>query len=410
MNRSESADMRKPLQGIKVLDMSQGIAGPYGTMILALNGADVIKVEPLEGDWCRVVGRSVGQESANFLAFNRGKRSLCLNAKSASGKEALLKLAADCDVFVESFRPGAIGRLGFGYEALRKINPDIIYTSVSGFGQTGPSTARPTVDVLIQAYSGMMLMNKTPAGEPSRMAMVVVDVVTGLHVYQAISTALINKIRFGEGAFLDISLMQSAAALQAAKIMEFVESGSDPKPLYAPAGCFKTSDGYIVVSGMRTDHFHAICRILNRDDMIVDLRWPTQEARTAHAEVINGELRKEFPKRKTEQWLSALLEAGVLAEAVRDYGQWLEEEHVNAVKAFEWVENASFGKLPVVAIPGVAGGDCVQKGVPPLIGEHSRAILLEAGFSTDWIREQIEDAEIRETIRAGYAGFQAKPD
>lgn len=401
MNDPKSTGKRKPLQGIKVLDMSQGVAGPYGTMLLAINGADVIKVEPIEGDWCRVVGRSVGQESVNFLAVNRGKRSLCLDAKSAAGKEALMKLASECDVFVESFRPGAIDRLGLGYEELKKVNPHIIYTSISGFGQTGPNRERPTVDGLIQAYSGMMFMNKTPDGQPYRMAMIVVDVVTGLYAYQAISTALINKLRFGEGASLDVGMMQSAAALQAAKIMEFVESGANPQPLYAPAGCFKTKDGYIVVSGMRAAHFGAICKVMGREDLINDPRWPTQAERTVHADIINGELRNEFPKRKTREWLPDLLEVGVLAEAVRDYGQWLAEEHVNVTKAFEWVENASFGQLPFVAIPGAGGGDCVREGVPPLIGEQSRSILLEAGFSDDWIRAQFDGSNIRETVREG---------
>lgn len=391
---------RKPLEGLKILDLTQGVAGPYGTMMLAINGADVVKVEPLEGDWCRVLGRAVDQESVNYLAVNRGKRSVCLDAKSPGGKEALLKLAAECDVFVESFRPGVIGRLGLGYEDLQKINPNIIYTSVSGFGQTGPSTERPTVDGLIQAYSGMMVMNRTPDGQPYRMSMIVVDVVTGLYVYQAISTALINKLRFGSGGFLDISLMQSAAAFQAAKIMEFVESNAKPQPLYAPAGCFKTLDGYLVVTGMRASHFAALCRVVGRADMIDDPRWPTQGDRTAHADIINSELRKEFPRRKTAEWITDLLEAGVLAEEVRDYGQWLQEEHVKETKAFEWVETLSFGRLPVVAVPGILpSGDNVAAGPPPLIGEQSRAILSEAGFSREWIEDQIQRGVVRETGR-----------
>jgi crotonobetainyl-CoA:carnitine CoA-transferase CaiB-like acyl-CoA transferase len=394
---------QKPLTGLKVLDMTQGVAGPYGTMLLALNGADVIKVEPIEGDWCRVLGRAVGQESVNYLAVNRGKRSLSLDAKSAGGREVLLKMATECDVFVESFRPGAIARLGLAYEDVRKLNPNIVYASVSGFGQTGPSTGRPTVDGLIQAYSGMMAMNKTPDGQPYRMPMIVIDVVTALYVYQAISTALVGKVRFGDGAHLDISLMQSAAAFQAAKIMEFVESAGRPvPPLYAPAGCFKTKDGYIVVTGMRANHFAALCRVVGREDMIHDPRWPTQNDRTAHADIINGELRKEFPRRPTSEWLAELLDAGVLAEAVRDYGQWLAEEHVIATRAFEWVESQAFGRIPVVAVPGVLpAGDDVTGGMPPLKGEQSRAVLHDFGFTDSWIAEQIAAGNVAETARTG---------
>ncbi|MDO8942687.1 MAG: CoA transferase, partial [Desulfobacterales bacterium] len=365
-------------------------------------GADVIKVEPREGDWSRVLGRTIGQESANFITYNRGKRSLCVDAKSAHGRQALLAIAAQCDVFVESFRPGAIDRLGLGYNDVKKVNPQIIYASVSGYGQTGPGADRPTVDGLIQAYSGMMVMNKTPDGQPYRNAMIVVDVATALYSYQAISTALIRKFRFGEGAHLDISLMQAAAAFQAAKIMEFVESGAVPLPLYAPAGCYKTLDGHIVVTCMRTEHFNALCSVLDRKDMISDPRWPTQAARAAHAEPINVELRREFPKHATRDILSRLIKVGVLAEAVRSYGEWLQEDHVAATGAFEWVDHPAFGRLPVVKVPGVLPhGDRLAEGLPPLIGEQSREILQEFGFSSDWIDAQMREGTVRQTVRSG---------
>lgn len=389
----------KPFSGIRVFDATQGVAGPHATMLLALNGADVIKVEPLEGDWCRVLGKSVGQESVNFYSVNRGKRSLAYDAKSPAGKEIADRLAASCDIFVESFRPGVAARMGLDYEALERRNPGIVYASVSGFGQVGPNSQRPTVDGLIQAYSGMMVMNKTEDGKPYRIAMIVVDVLTGLYASQAITAALVRKLRFGKGARLDISMVQAAAAFQAAKIMEFVESQGKPAPLYVPAGMFKTADGYMVVSGMREHHFAALCQVIGRPDVAADPRWPTQQRRVENGELINAELRKEFAKQSTDHWLRGLHQAGVFAEKVRSYGDWLQEDHVRATNACSWIEHPAFGSLPVAHVPGVLPeGDGATPEASPLIGQQSRAILQELGFSSAWIDEQVERGAVRETV------------
>ena len=166
--------------GITVLDFTQGIAGPHASMLLALHGADVIKIEPLEGDWGRALGELKGDHCAHSVAFNRGKRSIALDLKSPDGIAVVKKIAAKAHVVLESFRPGVIQRLGFGYEAIKKVNPKVVYCSVSGFGQTGPYSKRPTVDGLIQAFSGMMVMNRMPDGTPWRQGMIAVDVTTGL--------------------------------------------------------------------------------------------------------------------------------------------------------------------------------------------------------------------------------------
>ncbi|NYT60348.1 CoA transferase [Alcaligenaceae bacterium] len=387
----------KPLSGIRVFDATQGVAGPHATMLLALNGADVIKVEPIDGDWCRVLGRSVGQESANFYSFNRGKRSLAYDAKSPAGREIAQRLASSCDIFVESFRPGVADRIGLGYESLARCNPNIVYASVSGFGQVGPNSQRPTVDGLIQAYSGMMVMNKNEDGKPYRIAMIVVDVLTGLYASQAITTALIRKLRFNKGARIDISMAQAAAAFQAAKIMEFVESDGKPAPLYVPAGMFQTADGYIVVSGMRAHHFAALCKVIGRPDIGTDRRWPTQQKRVAHGELINAELRKAFVLEKTEHWLNGLHQAGVFAEKVQSYGDWLQEEHALATKAYSWIDHPTIGHLPVAHVPGILPtGDSATADSAPLLGQQSCEILTELGFSSQWIDKQINNGNVRE--------------
>lgn len=390
----------QPFSGLRVFDATQGVAGPHATMLLALNGADVIKVEPLGGDWCRVLGKAVGQESVNYYSVNRGKRSIAYDAKTPAGRAIAAKLAATCDIFVESFRPGVAARMGLGYGDLRKVNPKIIHASVSGFGQIGPNSQRPTVDGLIQAYSGLMVMNRTEDGKPYRIAMIVIDVVTGLYAYQAITSALVRRLRFGEGASLDISMVQAAAAFQAAKIMEFAESKGKPIPLYVPAGMFRTADGYMVVSGMRDHHFTELCQVIGRQDLANDPRWPTQGARVLHGDTINAELRKEFVKYGTDHWLQGLHAVGVFAEKVRDYGEWLEEDHVKQTQAVGWIDHPGFGELPVARVPGVLpDGDHPTADSAPLVGEHSRAILGDLGFEAGWIAEQLANGSIRETTR-----------
>ncbi len=390
----------RPFAGVRVFDATQGVAGPHATMLLALNGADVIKVEPVEGDWCRILGKASGQESVNFYSVNRGKRSLAYDAKSPAGRDIAARLARECDIFVESFRPGVAARMGLGYEAMARHNPGLIYASVSGFGQQGPNAQRPTVDGLIQAYSGLMVMNKTEDGKPYRIAMIVVDVLTGLYAYQAIASAFVRRLRFGKGAMLDINMVQSAAAFQAAKIMEFVESDGKPAPLYVPAGMYATADGHMVVSGMRDRHFAALCEVIGRPDLAMDPRWPTQQARVDHGDEINRELRKEFAKATTDHWLRGLLAAGVFAEKVRSYGDWLQEEQVQAMNAYTWVDHGAFGRLPVAHVPGVLpAGDQPTADAAPLVGEQSRSILRELRFENDWIAEQIANGSVRETVR-----------
>lgn len=389
----------KALSGIKVYDATQGVAGPHAAMLLALHGADVRKVEPLDGDWCRVLGKPKGQHTVESLAINRGKRSLACDLKTAEGLDIARRLIAESDIFIESFRPGVIGKMGLGYEQVREIKPDIVYASISGFGQHGPNTQRPTVDGLIQAYSGMMVMNRTPDGQPHRQGMIAVDVMTGLYAYQAISSALIRKIRFGKGAYLDINMAQSAAAFQAAKVMEHVVYDGKAPPLYVPAGMFRTADGDMVISGMRNAHFAALCEVVGRPDLADDPRWSTQAQRAEYGDIIHGELRKEFVKRTTREWLKALHAAGVLAEVVQSYGDWLEDEHSKSVQAYRWTDTSEFGALPVPRIPGILPIDDPASTPGPLIGEHSREILRELGYTEEWIEDQLEAGVLRESVR-----------
>ena len=199
---------RKPLEGINVFDATQGVAGPHATMLLAQHGANVIKVEPLDGDWGRTLGKVYGDLCAHAVTFNRGKRSIALDLKSTDGIKVAQKLAADADIVVESFRPGVMARFGLDYMSIKAKRNDVIYLSVPGFGQEGPNKDLPVTDSVIQAFSGFMSINRDNEGTPQRLGMIAIDVMTGLYAYQAISSAIIARIRYGEGAYIDCSLMQ----------------------------------------------------------------------------------------------------------------------------------------------------------------------------------------------------------
>ena len=387
----------RPFAGLKVLDLTQGVAGPYATMLLALNGADVTKLEPLEGDWARRLGAAAGDQSVNFIAYNRAKRSLSIDLKSDRGRGVLGAALARCDIVVESFRPGVASKLGASYETAASARPDTIYLSISGFGQTGPEASRPAVDSLIQAYSGMMRMNETAQGAPHRSGMIVVDAVTGLFAYQTLCAAIVRRLRFGKGGRLEVSMVQATAAFQTAKIMEFAQSGGANEPLYVPAGMFETADGHICISGMRKEHFDGICRVTGYLELIDDPRWPTQADRIRHGDEINAKFRTAFRQATSAEWLRRLSDVGVMAERVRSYGEWLDEAHTRFHDLCPAVDTGRFGTLPIARVPGILPFDqpAREDQHAPALGEHSPEVLAEWGFDPSWVRRGIDEGIVR---------------
>jgi len=385
----------KAFSGMRVVDLTQGIAGPHCTMLLAQHGADVIKIEPMEGDWGRTLGDLRGDHGGHSVAFNRGKRSIALNLKHPDGIAIVRKLAADAHVFGESFRPGVIKRLGLGYETIKAINEKIVYFSVSGYGQDGPLALRPTVDTLIQAFSGMMVMNRTPDGTPHRQGMIAVDVLTGLYGFQAVSAALMKQVRFGIGTFIDNSMMLATAAFQGAKLMEHAISEGNPPPLYVPAGMFKTANGYIVISSMRKHHFTKLMEIIGRSDIPADPRMQTHESRIRNAPAINKALTEAFPAKTTEAWMDVLIDAGIFAERVNNYQDYLEHPHTKAVNAVDWIEQDGVGKVPVARIPGILRpAENLPAQHSPHTSEHARAILGEIGYGAGDVDRLIKDGAV----------------
>ncbi len=375
------ADGPLPYQGLRVLDASQGFAGPHCAMLLAQHGAEVVKLEPPEGDWSRGIGRRYGDQSALALAGNRGKRSLAIDMKRPGAQDAVRRIADRCDVVIESFRPGVAQRLGLGYEALRATNPGLIYVSVSGYGQDGPYAQRAGTDMVIQAYSGMMSVNRDVDGRPGRIGFLVVDTLTGLYAFQAVSSALYARLAGAGGRRIDVSLMQSSAAFLGLKIIQAALEGEQPVALNAPAGVYRTRDGWVTVTLSKEEHFSALCRAIGRADLRADPRYASFETRAAHLGELVDAVGAELLRGDTADWIARIEAAGGLANPVNTLTQWLSDPHVQATGAAPPVDVPGVGRIAVPFIPGV---DPPAQDDPrahwPGIGSEGAEVLRDFGF------------------------------
>ena len=376
--------------GLKVLDFTAGVAGPHATQIMALHGAEVIKVEPLNGEWGRTLGRAYGNHTAHSIAFNRGKKSLAVDLKNAEVLAAVKSLAQSADLLAESFRPGVMARFGLSYADLSKDNKGLIYLSISGFGQAGPYMDRPVTDAVIQAFSGWMTMNADSRGVPQRSRMVAMDVMTGLYGCNAVAMAMIAKLRFGQGKWIDCSLMQSAAAFQAPKMIEYHLQKGETGNLYAPVGAFPTRDGQINITAMRDYHFAALCRVLERRELADEPRFRTAADRLEHEEELNAILFAAFAKRDSQDWAQRLTEADVMNSVVFSYSDYLEDRHAKEVGSYDWLEHPIVGNVPVPGVPGAPE----SRAESPEVGQHSIDVLQMAGLQTDEIERLAESGAV----------------
>ena len=380
----------RPLSHIRVVDLSQGLAGPTCGLHLAEFGADVVKVEPPAGDWGRDMGTHVGGMSPLAQSYNRGKRGLAIDLKSAQGKEAVLRLAKVSDVFIQSARPGAMQRLGLDFETISKIKPNIVYVSVSGYGQTGPARALPMTDTVAQAFSGLMSINKGRDGVPHKIDTTIVDNVTGLYAFQATVMALWGRTLETPATHLDISLMQAAAALQTHRIMEFSATQRMPEALNPPAGSFPTRDGWIAVTLVTEAQYQRICKTIGQDELATDPRFKTFADRRENIPALTALLDARLREKTTAEWDALFKAADILASPVNDYGAWLGDPQVQATAAAPRVvlgELGTTGGVPV-HIPRTPG-QLVFDAPSPQLGQHSRAILAGIGFSVSEIAGMI---------------------
>ncbi len=396
---------RPAFEGLSVVDLSQGVAGPHCGMLLALHGATVVKVEPPDGDWGRAIGRRHGDFSAYGVAFNRGKKSLAVDLKRAEGRDVVARLVSRADVIVENNRPGVLARLGLDYEQVRLGNSDVIYVSITGFGQDGPNRDLPATDSILQAYSGLMSANRDAAGMPQRISVLVIDVVTGLYAFQAVAAALYRRATRGGGRRVSVSLMDAIGAVQAGKMVEHHLEGDAAQPGGVPVATFATADGFMTINARRDPHFAALCRLLGLDAMATDPRFATADARLANQEALMPLLRERVKMWSMRDLDAALIAADVLHAPVNDYARYFEDAHVHVTGAITWVEHEQIGRIPLHRIPGLpqpTPGSAAARS--PAIGEHTRQVLADLGLAGTEIEALEKSGTVRTPPTAQPAG------
>ena len=371
-----------PLEGVKVLDLSRVLAGPYATMVLADLGADVVKVEhPERGDDTRHWGPPfAGGEAAYFLSVNRNKRSIGVDLKTQEGLERVKKLAAEADVLIENLRRGALEKLGLGYDDVKELNPDLIYCSVTGFGP-GADRERPGYDFLIQARAGIMGITGFPDGEPTKVGVAIADIVCGLHAATAILAALHRREISGEGARIEVPLFESTLSWLANRAQEYLVSGEDTgrmgnaHPTIVPYQTFDASDKKIAVAVGNDAQFKRLCKAIGRDDLAEDGRYATNPERVANREELVEILQRELLGRTADEWIEKIRSAGVPCGPVNTLAEALSDEHLSSTDMLQEVEHPVAGTLEILASPVLVDGERPPiRRPPPTLGQHTEEL------------------------------------
>ncbi len=375
----------KALEGIRVLDLSRVLAGPYCTMMLADFGADIIKIEPPgAGDDSRAFGPFVGKESAYFMSLNRNKRSMTLNFKRQEECELFKEMVKHADVVVENYRPGTMEKFGLGYEELKKINPKLIYAACSGFGHTGPYRDKPAYDIIVQAMGGIMSITGAENGEPTRIGASIGDVVAGMFTAYGVMTALFHRQRTGEGQKVDVGMLDCQLAILENAIARYVTSGAVPGPLgnrhpsITPFSSYTAQDGYIIVGAGNERLWERLCNILEHPELINDERFNSNANRTANSKELGDILNGIFKAKPIQEWLDILEEAGLPCAPINTIDKIVNDPHVAARDMIVEIEHPVAGKLkmPGVPVKMSATPGSVEKHAP-LLGQHTGEILEE---------------------------------
>ena len=386
-----------PLAGVRVLDISQVMAGPYACMLLADLGADVVKIEPPgSGDQTRgAMGfKMKGPDSLGFLNMNRNKRSVALNLKTDAGRELLLRMAKDADILVENYRPGAMTRLGLGYDVLKDINPRLVYTSISGFGQTGPWADRPGFDLMAQAMSGVMSVTGYPGGPPVKAGVPVADIGCALFAIYGTLSAYIGAKATGLGQYIDASLFDSALAFSVWDVCDYWGTGKPPEPLgtsnkmTAPYQAMASADGYFVMGANNQKLWLKLCALIHRPELAADERFATISLRLANRPALETELERTFRQQPKDYWVNTLLAAGIPAGPILSYPEAFESEHAKVRQMRMEIDHPIEGKVPNIGFAVKLSGTPQQvRRHPPLLGEHNAEVLGELGISADELAE-----------------------
>ena len=356
--RSPSAGASKPLEGLRVLDFTRVLSGPYCTALLADLGADVLKVEPPQGDDYRYIGPFYRDgSSALFESVNRGKRSVVLDLSNPVHRDLALDLAAEADVVVENFRPGVADKLGIGWDPVKARNPRIVYASISGFGQDGPNARRPAYDIVLQALSGIMTVTGEPEGAPTLIGESIADITTGLFGSWAILAALYERERGGEGRRVDVSMFESMIALQPLVVTRYLATGQVPQrvgnrhPLSAPFGAFRAADKLFVLAVLNPKLFETLATLIERPDLLNDPRFATDSDRLKNEATLRAAIEDWSMKRPAAEAVSALIVAGVPAAEVSDMAGALDSDQARARPVLQNVRHDQLGEMAVPEQP-----------------------------------------------------------
>jgi len=386
----------KPLEGIRVVDLSRVLAGPYATLMLADMGAEVIKIEePGRGDDTRAWPPFVGGEATYFMSVNRGKKSLTLNLKADAGQGILRRLLESADVLLENFRPGTLERLGFGYATVREWNPRVVYCSISGFGESGPEASRPGYDLIVQGESGLMDLTGFADGPPVKVGNSIADLAAGTMAAHGVVLALFARERTGVGQKVEVAMLEVMASLLTYQGQAYLATGSSPRrkgnqhPSIVPYEVFEATDGYLTVGVANNSLWIRFCQALGQPELASDSRFDTEAKRVEHRDALVPLLGSIFATAPVAEWLARLGRAGVPAGKIKSVGEALESEHLQARGAIVSITHPTAGAMRMVGSPIRLHGTPGEASAPaPLLGEHTDEILGKLlGYSAETIAD-----------------------
>jgi crotonobetainyl-CoA:carnitine CoA-transferase CaiB-like acyl-CoA transferase len=388
--------MALPLHGVRVLDVTNVLAGPFCSFQLVLLGAEVIKIEqPVKGDLARCLGADPKTNEqlmgASFVSVNAGKQSVTIDLKSQEGKEIFKKLAAISQAVIENFRPGVMTRLGLDYPVLVKVNPRLVYCAISGFGQDGPLAMRPAYDQVIQGISGVMNVTGDAQTAPLRVGYPICDTMGGITAAMAICAALVDSLTTGQGRRIDVSMLESTLASMGWVVSNYLNAGVAPIPMgnenftAAPSGTFRTADGLLNIAANENTQYEKLCDIIGRPDLKTDARFEDRETRRGNRQAINKEIAPELMKRSAAEWEKTLIEAGVPAGRVLSVPEILGHPHLSGRNFVSEFEGAT-GKQKVTRGGFLFSDDQASpQGPAPVLSEHTEAWLGKLGYDAEKI-------------------------
>jgi len=384
----------KPLDGVRVLDLTRILSGPFSTMMLADLGAEVIKLEPYpEGDDSRGNPPFVNGESMYYVSLNRGKKSIVVNLKTEEGKEVFYRLLAKADILVENFRPGTMEKLGLGYEILKQRQPKLVYCAISGFGQTGPYRNRAAYDSVIQAMGGIMSVTGQAGGSPTRVGTSIGDITAGLFATIGILGALRVVERGGEGQLIDISMLDCQVALVEGQIARYFGTGKVPQPVgnrhatATPFDMFKSKDGHVVVAVQKNSMWESFCKVTGLEHLLDDVRFATNATRSDNEPALKAIIEPVLMEKTTQEWIDIFSKANVACGPLNNIAAVVTDPHVLSREMIVEVDgHKQLGKVKYPGIPiKYSRTKCTVETPAPVLGQHSEEILGSIAFTGEQI-------------------------